>query len=156
MFLTEEHNWIIGAFLFAIRYYLIAGILYFIFYVWKEKYFIHLKINPDKPSLRQLKSELLYSISTFFIYGLSTYLLIYWFQNGLTKIYLNINEYSYFYFFLSLVLMISVHDTYFYWSHKLMHKIPFLYRFHKIHHRSHNPNPWSAFSFHPIEALISL
>ena len=27
---------------------------------------------------------------------------------------------------------------------------------HKVHHQSHNPTPWAAFAFHPLEALIEI
>jgi lathosterol oxidase len=37
-----------------------------------------------------------------------------------------------------------------------MHKSKWLYKFHKTHHQSVNPTPWAAFSFHPVEAIISL
>ena len=33
---------------------------------------------------------------------------------------------------------------------KLLRSAPF----HKVHHRSKNPNPWSGLSFHPVEAAV--
>jgi len=156
MFLTEEHNWLLGALLFALRYYFLATVFFFVFYVWRHKKLIPLKFNPKYPSKNQLKTEFLYTACTFIIYAASASLLMYWYQNGWTKIYLGVDTFGYLYLFFSILLMLLVHDSYFYWTHKLMHSLPFLYRFHRIHHRSHNPNPWSAFSFHPVEAIISL
>lgn len=156
MFLNNDYNLLTGILLFALRYFLFAGIAYFIFYVWKEKQFIYLKLNQKQPAFKQIKNELLYSTTTLLIYSTSVFLLIYWYQMGYTTIYSKIETYGYAYFFCSILIMIVLHDAYFYWSHKLMHQLPILFRFHKIHHFSHNPNPWSAFSFHPIEAIISL
>ncbi len=156
MFLYDEYNLLAVVLIFVLRYCLIAGIAYFVFYVWKKKEYIHLKLNQNQPNFGQLKSEFIYSVTTLLIYSISFFLLIYWYQNGYTKIYFEIETFGYGYFLLSILIMILLHDAYFYWSHKLMHRIPFLFRFHKIHHFSHNPNPWSAFSFHPIEAIISL
>jgi sterol desaturase/sphingolipid hydroxylase (fatty acid hydroxylase superfamily) len=51
------------------------------------------------------------------------------------------------------LLLVWLHDTYFYWTHRLLHH-PSLYRFHAVHHRSRNPSPWASYSFHPMEALI--
>lgn len=48
-----------------------------------------------------------------------------------------------------------LHDTYFYWTHRFFHLPIFFNWIHKTHHRSHNPTPWAAFSFHPVEAIIS-
>jgi len=156
MLLDKDYSLLTGALVFALRYCLIAGIAYFVFYIWKRKQYFHLKLNPKQPAFQQIKSELFYSATTLLIYSFSVWLLIYWYQNGYTQIYTKIETFGYAYFFLSILMMIVLHDAYFYWSHKLMHRIPFLFRFHKIHHYSHNPNPWSAFSFHPVEALISL
>ncbi|WP_293894179.1 sterol desaturase family protein [Flavobacterium sp.] len=156
MFLYKDYNLLVMVAIFVLRFCLIAGIAYFIFYVWKRKEFIHLKLNQKQPDFIQLKTELLYSAITLLIYSISFYLLIYWYQKGYTQIYFKIGTFGYAYFFLSILMMVLIHDAYFYWSHKLMHQLPFLFRFHKIHHFSHNPNPWSAFSFHPVEAIISL
>ncbi len=57
-------------------------------------------------------------------------------------------------FFLGLAAMLAAHDFYFYWIHRWMHA-PALYRFfHEVHHRSFNPTPGAAFSFHPLEVLL--
>eukprot|EP00928_Gymnodinium_smaydae_P067648 TRINITY_DN50642_c0_g1_i1.p1 TRINITY_DN50642_c0_g1~~TRINITY_DN50642_c0_g1_i1.p1 ORF type:complete len:294 (+),score=14.41 TRINITY_DN50642_c0_g1_i1:53-883(+) len=48
-------------------------------------------------------------------------------------------------------------DFHFYWVHRLLHESKWLYRHvHKVHHESHNPDPWSGLSFHPIEAALYL
>jgi sterol desaturase/sphingolipid hydroxylase (fatty acid hydroxylase superfamily) len=46
-------------------------------------------------------------------------------------------------------------DTHFYWTHRLLHDVPWLYRhIHKVHHESYNPDPMSGLSFHPVEAML--
>jgi sterol desaturase/sphingolipid hydroxylase (fatty acid hydroxylase superfamily) len=45
-------------------------------------------------------------------------------------------------------------DVCFYAIHRLMHSRA-LYWLHEFHHRSETPNPLTAFSFHPVEGLIS-
>ena len=54
----------------------------------------------------------------------------------------------------SVGLMVLLHDAYFYWAHRLMHARPLYRFFHAVHHRSTNPSPWAAFSFHPLEAAV--
>jgi sterol desaturase/sphingolipid hydroxylase (fatty acid hydroxylase superfamily) len=52
--------------------------------------------------------------------------------------------------------MFLMHDTYFYWTHRLMHH-PRLFRyFHLVHHQSTNPSPWAAYAFHPLEAIVEV
>lgn len=43
-------------------------------------------------------------------------------------------------------------DLHFYCIHRLIHWPP-LYRFHKLHHKSTNPAPWSGFAMHLVEHL---
>lgn len=156
MFFFNENSWLAGAIIFIFRYFLLAGTAYFIFYIWKKKKFLQLKIQQRFPKTKQLRKEILFSFLTLLIYSGTAGIVLYWSKEGITKIYLDVNEYGVFYLIISVILMILLHDTYFYWSHKLMHNSKWLYRFHKIHHQSHNPTPWAAFAFHPVEALISL
>lgn len=47
-----------------------------------------------------------------------------------------------------------MHDTYFYWAHRIMHH-PWLFKtVHLVHHKSTNPSPWAAYAFHPFEAIV--
>jgi sterol desaturase/sphingolipid hydroxylase (fatty acid hydroxylase superfamily) len=156
MFFFKENSWLAGALILILRFFLIAGIAYFIFYMWKKRKFSHLKIQQQSPVLKQVRNDVIYSLLTLLIYSGTSGIVLYWYKKGYTKIYLAVNEYGIFYLICSILIMIALHDTYFYWTHKLMHTSKSLYKFHKIHHLSHNPTPWSAFAFHPIEALISL
>ncbi|MBA4853426.1 sterol desaturase family protein [Emticicia sp. BO119] len=61
-----------------------------------------------------------------------------------TYYYSEINQYSKSYFYFAFILMMIIHDTYFYWMHRLMH------------HKSTNPSPLAAYAFHPLEAIVEL
>jgi Delta7-sterol 5-desaturase len=51
-------------------------------------------------------------------------------------------------------LMFAIEDTSFYWTHRAMHH-PRLFRwYHAVHHQSYDPTPFTAFSFHPLEAVV--
>ncbi|WP_171971867.1 sterol desaturase family protein [Mangrovimonas sp. DI 80] len=104
----------------------------------------------------QIKREVLYSLLTFLIYGSSLWLFVFWVENGYTKSYNNLHEYGLPYFFASILLMVFIHDTYFYWTHRLIHHSKFFKHIHKVHHSFTSPTPWAAFAFHPWEAIISL
>jgi sterol desaturase/sphingolipid hydroxylase (fatty acid hydroxylase superfamily) len=54
----------------------------------------------------------------------------------------------------SLILMIVGHDAYFYWTHRAMHERRLFRTFHRRHHKSHNPSPFSAYSFDLAEAAV--
>ncbi|MGV3624174.1 MAG: sterol desaturase family protein, partial [Archangium sp.] len=57
-------------------------------------------------------------------------------------------------FFAWLGFVLLVHDTFFYWSHRLLHHPALFARVHSVHHRSHTPSPFSALAFHPAEAVL--
>jgi len=57
-------------------------------------------------------------------------------------------------YILSFPLIVLAHDAYFYWTHYLMHKSKFLYRFHKQHHTSSDATPVDVLAFHPVEAFV--
>jgi sterol desaturase/sphingolipid hydroxylase (fatty acid hydroxylase superfamily) len=50
--------------------------------------------------------------------------------------------------------VLVVDDTYFYWTHRLLHHPRLFDRVHRVHHESVDPTPFTAFSFHPLEALV--
>jgi len=52
------------------------------------------------------------------------------------------------------LLLLVIHDAYFYWAHRLTHWGPLFRLFHHVHHRSLNPTPFAAFAFHPVESAI--
>lgn len=47
-----------------------------------------------------------------------------------------------------------MHDAWFYWTHRLLHLPPLMSWIHTWHHSSHNPSPWTAYAFHPIESAV--
>lgn len=138
------------------RYFLFAGLFYLFFYVWKNKKYWYAKIQQRYPLNKHILREVFYSLVTMFIFGVIIILVMVAGKNGLTRVYADIGKYGYAYFFFSIVLMIFIHDTYFYWTHRLMHWKPLFKLAHKTHHLSTNPTPFAAYAFHPIEAVVEV
>lgn len=137
-----------------LRYAIFAGLLYLLFYTWKKRNFFYKKIQHKFPEPERVWFEIKYSLSTFAIFGVMACGLHWLTKNGYTQIYTDFSGRSVGYFIVSLIGMIVVHDTYFYFTHRLMH-LPGIFEVaHKVHHRSHNPTPFASFSFHPIEAVV--
>ena len=102
----------------------------------------------------QIGREIIWSFTSAAIYGGPAGVIAWGWQNrGWTKIYTDANALPLWYVPLSILLYLALHDTWFYWTHRLMHR-PFWFRTaHAVHHASRPPTAWAAMSFHPWEAL---
>ena len=47
-------------------------------------------------------------------------------------------------------------DCAIYWQHVISHRVPFFWRFHKVHHTDRDLDASSAVRFHPVEILLSM
>ena len=119
-----------------------------------------MKINPKrvlspkfaakKVTIREIKN----SFFTTMIFGAIGVAVLFAKKAGYTEIYTDPNEYGTAYLFLSSIGVLIIHDTYFYFGHKLMHH-PKLYKaFHFEHHKSLDPSPYTAYSFNWKETLV--
>ena len=103
---------------------------------------------------RQIRSEIAWSLLSAAIYGLPAGVVAWgWQARGWTRIYAELHAYPLWYLPLSVLLYLFVHDTWFYWTHRLMHRPRWFRLAHAVHHASRPPTAWAAMSFHPIEAL---
>lgn len=113
------------------------------------------KIREDVPAARQLILEFFFSIRSIAVFstvGLLTFLAD---RAGLMSGPAIARSWGPAWFWTSLILMIIGHDAWFYWTHRLIHD-PRLFRtFHRRHHKSHNPSPFTAYSFDWGEAAIN-
>lgn len=140
--------------LLTMRYLVISGVAALIFHGWWRKRFFHRKLQQRWPRREDYVREIVYSFLTFGVFAGVAVLVLAGPLRPYTQIYGDVAEHGWVYFFSSLLLVLLIHDAYFYWAHRLMHH-PRIYRFvHLTHHRSTNPTPWAAFSFHPIEAVV--
>lgn len=140
----------------SLRYLLFAGMAYGLFYGWKRKSWSYMKIQPRFPKPAAVRTELRYSVSTMVIFGVVIWAVLFSPLRRYTRLYYDIHLHSRLYVAASVLIAIFIHDTYFYWTHRLMHWKKIFPYVHHIHHRSHNPTPLAAFSFHPLEALVEV
>lgn len=78
----------------------------------------------------------------------------YLFQLGYTRVYIDWSYHSVTYFLFSIVLLLFLYETYYYWLHRWMHRPSVFKVVHKVHHQSMQPTVFTSFSFHPLEALL--
>lgn len=102
----------------------------------------------------QIRREIGWSLASAAIYGVPAGVVAWgWQERGWTQIYSDVGAYPLWYLPISLLVFLLLHDTWFYWTHRLMH-VPRWFRLaHAVHHDSRPPTAWAAMSFHPIEAV---
>jgi sterol desaturase/sphingolipid hydroxylase (fatty acid hydroxylase superfamily) len=128
---------------------------FLIFWVYYKREFQPRRIQQKQRSDRQqwwreIRQSML-SIAIFTIIDIGAYVAE---QNGLTFMYRDVAQYGIPYLLFSIITMILLQDTYFYWAHRLMHWKPFYKFTHKVHHDSIDTSPFTAYFFHPVEAII--
>jgi Delta7-sterol 5-desaturase len=103
---------------------------------------------------RQIRSEIGWSLLSAAIYGVPAGVVAWgWQARGWTRIYADVHVWPLWYLPVSLLLYLLAHDTWFYWTHRLMHRPRWFRAAHAVHHASRPPTAWAAMSFHPLEAL---
>ena len=129
--------------------------LFLLFWKFYKKKFQSRRIQ-SKPSnsTASIREEIKHSMVTLIIFTLVDVLIYLAQLKGYTKIYTNVNDYGWPYLICSVLIIIILHDTIYYFLHRLMHHPKIYYIIHKVHHESTDPSPFAAFSFHPLEALL--
>lgn len=102
----------------------------------------------------QVRREIRWSLASAAVYGLPAGIVAWgWEARGWTLIYDDPHAHGLWWVPVSILAYLLVHDAWFYWTHRWMHR-PAPYRIaHAVHHASRPPTAWAAMSFHPIEAL---
>jgi sterol desaturase/sphingolipid hydroxylase (fatty acid hydroxylase superfamily) len=102
----------------------------------------------------QIRSEILWSISGALIYAIPAGVLAWgWQERGWTQIYSDVSDFPWWWLPISVFVYLFLHDSWFFWTHRLMH-VPSIYkRMHAVHHASREPTAWAAMSFHPWESI---
>jgi Delta7-sterol 5-desaturase len=144
----------LSIFLSALAMTIIVGLRYLAssgFFAWLTQ-----RVRPGlytgmKP---QITREIRWSLASAAIYGAPAGIVAWGWNNlGWTEIYRVLAQYPLWYLPLSVLLYLFAHDTWFYWTHRLMHRPWWFKKAHAVHHESRPPTAWAAMSFHPWEAL---
>ena len=115
---------------------------------WKSR-----QIQGRSPSFKDFGREFIASIGAIFIFIVLNILMNWGFVNGFLTEYKSASN-------IWIILAYGVamtlgHDTYFYWTHRAMHTRLLFKAFHRYHHRSVTPSPWTAYSLSIPEAAVS-
>jgi len=148
--LIEEYISTLGQVLIFgfLLYFTLTSLSFFYFFIWKKQKFLP-KYQGTFYIIHDIKwSSINILIESLLVSALKM------FQIRYSFVYFKVSDYGYMYLILSILLHVAFDETFTYWIHRIFHTNRTLYRLlHKIHHKSVDVTPFSAFAFHPIDAF---
>ncbi|MBV8251410.1 MAG: sterol desaturase family protein [Chitinophaga sp.] len=137
----------------AARYFLIAGIPFAVFYIAFPSRMNRMKIQQRLASKKDFLREIWYSMQSTLVFTLISVAILATPLRRYTLVYDHISDFPLWYLGATVFIGLIIHDTYFYWMHRLLHHDKLFKLTHLVHHRSTNPSPWTSYSFHLLEAI---
>lgn len=115
------------------------------------------RLSRREPTAKTIRHEIILSTISAFIYALPATIVIEMWKAGGTALYSGPVDglAGWGYLLASCGFYLFAQDTYFYWTHRIMHHKSIFSWGHAGHHKSVQPTPWASFSFDPFEAAIS-
>jgi sterol desaturase/sphingolipid hydroxylase (fatty acid hydroxylase superfamily) len=103
----------------------------------------------------QIRREIGWSLLSAAIYGVPAGVAAWgWAEHGWTEVYTRWDAYPLWWLPLSVLAYLLLHDSWFYWTHRLLHRPRWFRLAHAVHHASRPPTAWAAMSFHPLEGML--
>ncbi|WP_416675381.1 sterol desaturase family protein [Egbenema bharatensis] len=148
-----EYYWSVLFGLILIRYFLIAGGAYWLFYRWQQPS-LKRTLRRSPPSLQAIRTDIKLSVLSAIVFALGAAFILREYNLGRTLVYSDPAQYGLWYLAASFMTVLLLQDSYFYFIHRAAHH-PRLFKWmHHGHHRSGDPSPWTSFAFDLPEALI--
>jgi sterol desaturase/sphingolipid hydroxylase (fatty acid hydroxylase superfamily) len=139
--------------LLVFAYLIPAGFFYWLFFVRANAQNEARNVQQRRAPAADLRREVRDSLIALAFFTLYSMLLLRAITSGLTMIYWRIGEYPIYFIPIGFIVAVVAHDTYFYWTHRLIHWRPLFKHVHWTHHRSRTPTPWSMLAFQPLETI---
>ncbi len=145
--IAMANNWLSNAAGEAVRYGLVAVAVWLVVSVLLTRVTKTRKIREATPPPKQLVMEFLFSIRPTAIFATLALIPFTLQYTGVSNGPAIAASWGPLWFVACFVLMVLAHDAYFYWAHRIMHHPRLFRRFHRRHHKSNNPSPFTSYSF---------
>ncbi len=158
MLITDLQNFIMGWLQDAqtdlTRYVVFALATWLLIWVILAKPLASRKIRTDVPPTIQLVKEFFFSVRSIAVF--STVGILYGILDNMGWMWGHVvaDKLGPIWAVATFIALAYGHDTWFYWTHKIMHHPKMFKHWHKTHHKSYNPSPFTAYSFDMKEAFV--
>jgi lathosterol oxidase len=140
--------------LLVFGYLIPAGVFHWLIYIRQHPAIVEARIQARRHRSEDIAREVRHSIVSLLLFAAYSVALLEAYKAGLTAIYWQIASYPLWWLPVSFLVAVVLHDTYFFWTHRLMHTKLFFKHFHAGHHRSLTPTPWAILAFQPLETVF--
>jgi len=108
----------------------------------------------DPPATTAMRDDIQLSVMSTIVFALTTSGVMMLQERGMTQLYGRVQDHPWWYLAVSYIAVLVLQDGWFYATHRLLHRPALFPWFHRGHHRSRPPTPWTSFAFDPLEALL--
>jgi lathosterol oxidase len=130
-----------------------AGVLHWIVALRPTSGIEAARLQARRPRAEDVRREVRQSLAALALFALYSVALLAAYRAGRTSVYWTPSDYPLWWAPLSVVVAMVLHDTLFYWTHRVMH-LPWIFQWlHAGHHRSITPTAWAMLSFQPLETV---
>ena len=139
----------------ALRYGLLVWPIHHL--LWKRTPRTARRLSKREPTPKTIRNEIRLSLLSAPIYALPAAIVLEMWKSGGTAIYggAPVTLAGWLWLPASALVYLFAQDTWFYFTHRVMHHPKLFRHTHAGHHRSVEPTPWASFAFDPIEAVSS-
>jgi Delta7-sterol 5-desaturase len=139
--------------LLIVAYLIPAGLFHWLIEVRRTAVLTQHKIQDRRARAKDVRREIVHSLTSLVLFTLFSMALLRAYDAGWTAVYWGAHDYPLLWLHGSFIAAAVLHDTYFYWTHRLMHSRWLYPYFHSGHHKSVTPTPWAMLAFQPLETV---
>lgn len=139
--------------LLVVAYLIPAGLFHWLIEVRRAPALAENRIQERRARPKDVRREIGHSLTSLVLFTLFSMGLLRAYDAGLTAVYWTASDYPLLWLPGSFLAAAVLHDTYFYWTHRLMHTRLLYPWFHSGHHKSVTPTPWAMLAFQPLETV---
>lgn len=139
-----------GVYLDLTRYVVAAGLMTIVLFVFR-RWANNRRIQDRSAKRGDYTREVLSSLRTVFVFAVTTITTLVLREYGIIQF--KLDGASLGLIAVQFVIIVVIHDAYFYWMHRALHHKRLFRATHQHHHLSRTPTPWTAYSFATWEAV---
>jgi lathosterol oxidase len=136
------------------RYFLVAGGCWCLIRVCQPHTAAASSALRERRIREGIRHDIRLSVLSAVVFALAAAAVLWLQAQGRTRLYTGADPNHWWYLVVSYLTVLILQDAVFYATHRLFHHPALYAAFHRGHHLSRRPTPWTSFAFDPPEAMV--